>query len=81
MAHADVAVNGYAVVEVDGAEMITTYQAIADSESTTDYGRDQAALAGRFVATRFRVNAGERELYRDFDGVWKRWDTATITWV
>jgi alkaline phosphatase D len=30
---------------------------------------------------RFRVYAGERELYRDFDGEWRRWDRDSMTWV
>lgn len=79
MAHADVAVNGYVVVEVDGAAMTATYQAIGDGEAKIDHPADH--LGGLFTATTFRVNAGERELYRDFDGVWMRWDAATTKWV
>ncbi|MEZ4450815.1 MAG: alkaline phosphatase D family protein [Nannocystaceae bacterium] len=78
MAHADVVVNGYATVELDGSTLRSTFYAIADGESKTDHGDD---VDGLFVATTFQVNAGERELYQDFAGALKRWDTATKTWV
>jgi hypothetical protein len=30
---------------------------------------------------RFKAVAGENNLYRDFDGAWKRWDQETLTYV
>jgi alkaline phosphatase D len=46
-----------------------------------DYSNKLSALLGAFSTERFRVNAGERELYRDFDGQWKRWDRTSLSWV
>ena len=81
LAHADVTSNGFVAVELDGATFTATYHSIPDSEVTTDYAGMEAALDGLFSTTRFRVNAGERELYQEQGGAWKRWDTATRTWV
>ena len=81
LAYADVTRNGFVTVEADGVALTATFHAIADSEAKTDYAGQEAALRGKFERRRFRVNAGERELYRELMGGWQRWDPATRTWV
>lgn len=81
MAHADVVRNGFVSVELDGAAFTATFHAIDDAESSTDYAAMEDALSAKFERVRFRVNAGERELYRESVGAWQRWDPNTRTWV
>jgi alkaline phosphatase D len=38
-------------------------------------------LADLFQETRFRVTAGVRELERELEGEWKRWDRDSLAWV
>jgi alkaline phosphatase D len=81
IAHADVVRNGFVSVELDGAALTATMHAIANEEAKTDYAGREDELSAKFERLRLRVNAGERELYRDFDGAWRRWDTTTRTWL
>jgi alkaline phosphatase D len=80
LAHADVVSHGYAVVEADGASLQTTFYAHAAAEVGVDH-YDDPDLAGLFSETRFKVDAGAPELFQDFGGTWKRWDSATRAWV
>lgn len=73
--------HGFVMVELDGATFDATYNQIEMSYLLDDYGDRISELVGAFTIERFRVNAGERELYRDFDGEWRRWDRDTMTWI
>ncbi len=73
--------HGFVLVELDASKFDATYHQIAVEHLLTDLGDDVSSLLGKFSTERFRVNAGERELYRDFSGEWRRWDRATMTWV
>ncbi|MBC8070872.1 MAG: alkaline phosphatase D family protein [Deltaproteobacteria bacterium] len=80
LAHADVVSHGYAVVEADGATLQTTFYAHAAAEAMVEH-YDDPDLAGLFTETRFKVDAGAPELFQDFGGTWRRWDSATRAWV
>ncbi|MFO7561364.1 MAG: alkaline phosphatase D family protein [Enhygromyxa sp.] len=73
--------HGFVLIEADGSKLDATYQQIAVDYLLSDYGDDLSGLLGAFTSERFRVNAGERELYREIDGEWKRWDRETMMWV
>ena len=73
--------HGFASVVVDGDELNTTFHMLAEDVSLTDYEGMEEALAGLFTRERFKVKAGQRDLFRDFSGTFKRWDPETNTWV
>ncbi len=82
LAYADSTRNGFATVELDGTELITTYHKIAEDEVSIDpAGLSDEEIAAKFTTEKFRVEAGQRELYRDNNGTWQRWDPATNRYV
>lgn len=81
LAYAKSDLHGFVMVELDGARFDSTYHQIPRDELLTDSSDNVGGLSAEVTFERFRVNAGERELYRDFDGEWRRWDPTTMTWV
>ena len=82
LAFADSTRNGFATVELDGTEMVTTFHRIAEEDVSKDPASLPAAdLTAKFTTEKFRVEAGQREIYRDDNGTWKRWDPATNRYV
>jgi alkaline phosphatase D len=81
LAYAQSDLHGFVMVELDGSHFDTSYHQLPTDALLTDYSDDLATLTSQVTMQRFRVNAGERELYRDFDGEWRRWDRATMMWV
>ena len=79
LAFADISRQGMATVEVDAATLRTTFYAIAEEEVRNPIAEDRVMSA--FEMTRFEVRAGSPELYREFDGTWRRWDDTAIDWV
>lgn len=72
--------HGFAIAEVDGAAFTVTMFITPEANVTTEH-YDDPALASLFTTERFKVDAGSRALWRDFDGVWRKWDPATSAWV
>lgn len=82
LAHADSSRNGFVSIELDGAETVATYHAIAEEEVFIDHEAMPAAeLSAKFETTRFKVEAGKRELFMEIAGAWKRWDADTNRFV
>lgn len=82
LAHADSGRNGFMIVELDGKEIISTFHAMAEMDVFEDLAELPAAdLAAKFTAVRFKVEAGKRDLYKEIDGAWKRWDYDTNRYV
>jgi alkaline phosphatase D len=81
LAYSQSDLHGFVMVEVDGEHFDTTYHQIPRSTLLTNYSDDVAGLEAEVTLERFRVNAGERELYREIEGEWRRWDRDTMTWV
>ncbi|MCY1012691.1 alkaline phosphatase D family protein [Nannocystis pusilla] len=78
---ADSSRNGFVSVVVDGAAFNATFHMLSEDVSLTDYEGMDDALAGKFKREKFQVKAGQRDLFRDFAGTFKRWDPTTNTWV
>ncbi|PRQ02205.1 Phospholipase D precursor [Enhygromyxa salina] len=72
--------HGYVIVELDGATLDASYHQLPRERLLTDQSGNLSSLLGAFSVERFRVNAGERELYRDFDGEWRIWNRDTMVW-
>jgi alkaline phosphatase D len=70
--------HGYAAVVASGDTFEVTFQMIPEDQVSTNLGAD---LDSHFSSVRFKVNAGSRDLYRDFDGTWKKWSTDQMDWV
>lgn len=80
LAHADSSRNGFATVELDGAEMVTTYHVIEEADVLVDFTAS-ADLAGKFTTVRFKVEAGKPDLLKEINGAWKRWDPTSNDYV
>ena len=81
LAHAESNTHGYAVAEVSGAEVVVTMHSISGKEVTTSYAGKTADFVGKMQKTRFKTVAGGSDLFKEIDGGWKKWDTATLVWV
>lgn len=77
---AEARMHGFTVVEVSGAELRVDVHMHPESIVSTNL-YDSGSLANQFQLERFRVLPGSRDLYRDFEGAWMRWDPATRAWV
>lgn len=73
--------HGFVMIELDADKLDATYHQVAVDYLLSDYSDRVSELLGQFTTERFRVNAGERELYRELDGQWRRWDRETMAWV
>ncbi|MCA9704411.1 MAG: alkaline phosphatase D family protein [Myxococcales bacterium] len=80
MAFAETTQHGFAMLTADANELLVEFHMHPESLVTMDRYED-GGLAGQFAIERFRVEAGSRDLYRDFDGMWMRWDPMTRSWV
>lgn len=73
--------HGFTSIELDGAELRTTFHMLEEDVSLTDYEGKDDALMPLFRIEKFKVEAGKRDLLREIDGAYKRWDPATNAWV
>ena len=81
LAHADSEHTGFVTVELDGAELVATFHALAEDDVFTDLGDRLDELARKFSTRRFKIEAGKGELYQEFNGTWMRWDPASNAYV
>ena len=81
LAYARSDLHGFVTVVADGSSLDATYHQLPLDYLLEDYADDLGTAMAAYSYERFRVNAGERELYRDFDGTWRRWDRDLIDWV
>jgi alkaline phosphatase D len=72
--------HGFVEVELDGERLEATYHRLAPAYVREDYADRLEDLQAAVEKERFRVNAGERELYRELDGTWKRWNPSAFEW-
>jgi alkaline phosphatase D len=77
----DLESNGYAVVTAAADALAMTAYAIDDTLVALPPHALSQPLDQLFLATSFRVVTGSRELEQLFDGVWKRWDRDSLSWV
>ncbi len=79
MAFADPGQHGFGIVTATADDLVVEFH--MHGEELTESARYDEDLSGEYAIERFRVLPGARDLYRDFDGVWQRWDAATQSWV
>lgn len=81
LAHASSNSHGFCVTEVDAKEMVVTMHSVDSAEVTENYTDKTDAFFKLIQKTLFKTIAGQKDLYKQIDGAWKRWDTATLAWV
>ena len=72
--------NEASAMDQDQDHLDATLWAIAEEESDHLFEGDDDALDALFERTVFRVNSGERTLYKEADGTWLVWDTEEMAW-
>lgn len=80
MGFAEAASHGFCVLEASADELLATFH-IHPGDAVFEPRYDDAGLGDLFATERFRVVSGQRELYRDFEGTWRRWDAESYAWV
>ncbi len=78
---ADSGRNGFMIVEAGADELVVTLRRIASAEVATDYTDKLDELLGKYKETRFRALPGDKEIYQEEGGAWKKWDPETQTLV
>lgn len=79
MAYMHISAHGFSVCEVDAAEVRATYY--LTPEANVMKRLSDAELAEAFTTEKFKVLNGQGELWREIEGVYKRWDLETTSWV
>lgn len=77
----DLKSNGYALVSAGADALEATLFTLHESFVATPTRELSGSLDSRFDAVPFRVRTGTRDLERNEDGVWRRWDLETMRWV
>lgn len=80
MGFADPGKHGFGVITATADELLADLHMIPEDQAAIAR-YDDPGLAGAFTVERFRVGAGSRDLYREMDGEWRRWDAAVQQWV
>lgn len=81
LVHASSNSHGFCVAEVDAAEMVVTMHSVDSDQVTENYTGKTDALLKLIEKTVFKATAGKKDIFKQIDGAWKRWDTATLDWV
>jgi alkaline phosphatase D len=81
LAHASSNSHGFCVAEVDAAEMVVTMHSFDSGEVTENYTGKTDAFLKLVEKTAFKATAGKKDIFKQIDGAWKRWDTTTLDWV
>ncbi len=77
----DLKSNGYALVSVGADALEATVITLHESFVRMPPSKLAGDFDGHFDKFPFRVRAGTRDLERNEDGVWRRWDLETMRWV
>jgi hypothetical protein len=78
LGYANPDVQGFTVVEVDGSALHCWFHEIEEDHVTTELGPE---LEDYFTVRSLRIKSGEKAVYQEIDGEWRRWDPATYAWV
>lgn len=73
--------NGFVIAEVSAKEIVATYHMIPSNDVKIDYSTIEGGVSAKVSTEMFKAVAGEKNLYKNVDGAWKRWDVATLAWV
>ena len=80
LAHQEIDKQGCITISITGERLEATLWSIEESQCAQRFEGDDAALDALFQRTTFRVDAGDKTLYKDVDGSWLRWDAETMEW-
>jgi alkaline phosphatase D len=81
LAHQAFDKQGCMTLTLDGDHLEATLWSIDEEESSRRFEGDDEALDALFERTRFRLERGDKTLYKDVDGAWLRWVPETMEWV
>ncbi len=81
LAHASSNSHGFCIAEVDAKEMVVTMHSVDSKEVTKNYTGKTADFVKLIQTTVFKTTAGTKDLYKQIDGAWKRWDVTTLAWI
>lgn len=81
LAHASSNSHGFCVTEVDAKEMVVTMHSSDSAEITKNYAGKTDDFLKLIKKTVFKTTAGNKDLHKQIDGVWKRWDVNVLDWV
>lgn len=81
LAHSSSNSHGFCVAEVDANEMVVTMHASPAAEVTKNYTGKVDDFVKVITKTVFKTTAGKKDLQKQIDGAWKRWDAAMQDWV
>jgi alkaline phosphatase D len=81
MGYANSFMNGFVVVELDGAALQATFHMVPGEDAKQSFEGALPTLKSRLKKEVFKINAGEKELYRQMEGAFKRWDATEVKWV
>jgi alkaline phosphatase D len=76
---ADISSHGYAIAEVEAGELRTTFYGYP-YERVHEQLYGDGELEPLIHTNRFRVVAGSRDLHRERNGAWQRWNPSTRQW-
>jgi alkaline phosphatase D len=81
LAHASSNSHGFCIAEVDATEMVVTMHSADSAEVTKNYNGKTDDFIKVIQKTVFKTTAGKKDLYKQIDGAWKRWDVTQLDWV
>ncbi|MGB0590699.1 MAG: alkaline phosphatase D family protein [Myxococcota bacterium] len=80
LAHQAFDKQGCMTLTLDADQLEVTFWSIDEEESSRRFEGDDDALDALFERTRFRLEQGDKTLYKDVDGAWLRWVPETMEW-
>lgn len=76
----DSTMHGYVMVEVSADELVASFRRLSPEYVAEDYSDRPEDLASAYSTQRFKVVAGESELYKNESGEWVRWNPHAFEW-
>ncbi|MBK9264261.1 MAG: alkaline phosphatase D family protein [Polyangiaceae bacterium] len=81
LGHASSNSHGFCIAEVDGAEIVVAMHSVGSVEVTQNYTGKTDDFFMKVQVDSFKTTAGKKDLQKQIDGAWKRWDTTLLDWV
>ena len=79
LGYLDIVSHGFSKVTVSSDKLEVEFHFIDQRHVTEQLSDDD--LDAKFSVERFKVDIDSAEIYRDFDGSWRRWDPDAFDWV
>ena len=81
LAHASSNSHGFCIVDADAAEMVVTMHSVGSAEVTQNYTGKTDDIVKKMQKEVFKTTAGKKDLQKQIEGVFKRWDMTKLDWV